>query len=109
MLLTNPTRGGGPLARNAKNCQKQKSLFNNPSEGKSAGVSGYFNLNLGSAVEVWLTTGDGEANAMGNKTHVGGGRRGFGFVCTLDATYSSVTFRHSPRLQWPSLQYFTQE
>ncbi|KAL7480638.1 hypothetical protein ACHAW6_006311 [Cyclotella cf. meneghiniana] len=114
--------GGGPLARNAKDCARHvraacqrrlksnKLLFSKDSfDGKSGGVRVY--PSLGSAVEARLATvkrmpgeqymSEEAAEDLVSRAVV---------PASSDSTESTaVIFRHDPRLQWPSLQYFTRE
>lgn len=110
--------GGGPLARNAKDCARHvraacqrrlksnKLLFNAANDGKSGGVRIY--PNLGAAIEARLATVrrmPGEQYMSEECAEDLVSRA----VVSSDSNPGAVTFRHDPRLQWPSLQYFTRE
>ena len=122
--------GGGPLARNARDCGRhvraacQRRLRSNrllfptaPSKSSSTnesngGVRVYPNLT--SAIEARLSTVKrmpGE-QYMSHETAVDLVSRAVTHATiNNDSTNKgeAVTFRHDPRLQWPSLQYFTRE
>lgn len=110
--------GGGPLARNAKDCARHvraacqrrlksnKVLFSNASiEGRNSGVRVY--PNIGAAVEARLAT----VRRMPGEQYMSQecAEDLVSRAVVSDSNSEAVTFRHDPRLQWPSLQYFTRE
>eukprot|EP00804_Cyclotella_cryptica_P023915 CCRYP_010048-RA/>CCRYP_010048-RA protein AED:0.09 eAED:0.09 QI:378/1/1/1/0.5/0.66/3/50/345 len=114
--------GGGPLARNAKDCARHvraacqrrlksnKLLFSkDSSDGKNSGVRVY--PNLGAAVEARLATvkrmpGEQYMSEEAAEDLVS---RALVPASSGSTESTAVIFRHDPRLQWPSLQYFTRE
>lgn len=133
--------GGGPLARNAKDCARHvraacqrrlksnRTLYPNGSSGDATtpGVRVY--RNLGAAIEARLATtqrmpGDQYLSLEAAKdmvvrattparvstiAAVNSGTDGGGNSNDASDVDKPVTFRHDPRLQWPSLQYYTRE
>ena len=114
--------GGGPLARNAKDCARHvraacqrrlksnKLLFSDKSsssEGRSNGARVY--PNLVSAVEARLATVKRMPGEQYMSEEAANDLVSRAVVPSSDSNSEAVIFRHDPRLQWPSLQYFTRE
>jgi pimeloyl-ACP methyl ester carboxylesterase len=111
--------GGGPLARNAHDCARHvraacqrrlksnKLLFNNSNDGKASGVRVY--PNIGAAIEARLATVKRMPGEQYMSEECAEDLVSRAVVSSSDSSSEAVTFRHDPRLQWPSLQYFTRE
>jgi pimeloyl-ACP methyl ester carboxylesterase len=115
--------GGGPLARNAKDCARHvraacqrrlksnKLLYNvSNGDGKTGGVRVY--PNLGAAIEARLATVKRMPGEQYMSEEAAEALVSRAVVPHSDSTNPEAvtfTFRHDPRLQWPSLQYFTRE
>jgi pimeloyl-ACP methyl ester carboxylesterase len=123
--------GAGPLARNANDCSRHvraacqrrlksnKTLFPNVNEDGSNSMTARAKVyrNLDAAIEARLDT---TRRMPGDQYLSEEAARDMVMRATVDASVTSnlsddddenrpVTFRHDPRLQWPSLQYYTRE
>ena len=128
--------GAGPLARNANDCSRHvraacqrrlksnKTLFPNGTNGGNVNEDGSNSMtarakiyrNLDAAIEARLDT---TRRMPGDQYLSEEAARDMVMRATVDASVTSnssddddncpVTFRHDPRLQWPSLQYYTRE
>jgi pimeloyl-ACP methyl ester carboxylesterase len=123
--------GAGPLARNAKDCSRHvraacqrrlksnKTLFPGGTNGDNVAVRAKVYRNLDAAIEARLDTtrrmpGDQylsieAARDMVMRATVEATVAAATSNSSEDGTTRPVTFRHDPRLQWPSLQYYTRE
>ena len=118
--------GAGPLARNAKDCSRhvraacQRRLKSNKTLFPDGGTVGNKRVkiypSIDAAIEARMQTtqrmpGDQYLSVEAARDMVA---RATVEVAATDSSVNSddnrpVTFRHDPRLQWPSLQYYTRE
>lgn len=118
--------GAGPLARNANDCSRHvraacqrrlksnKTLFPDGTNGGPTRAKVYRNVDA--AIEARLDT---TRRMPGDQYLSEEAARDMVLRATVDAAVTSdrtnddgnrpVSFRHDPRLQWPSLQYYTRE
>jgi len=116
--------GAGPLARNANDCSRHvraacqrrlksnKTLFPDGTNGGATRAKVYRNVDA--AIEARMDT---TRRMPGDQYLSEEAARDMVLRATVDAAVTSnsaddnhpVTFRHDPRLQWPSLQYYTRE
>mmetsp|Transcript_38868 Transcript_38868/g.57357 ORF Transcript_38868/g.57357 Transcript_38868/m.57357 type:complete len:416 (+) Transcript_38868:109-1356(+) len=118
--------GAGPLARNANDCSRHvraacqrrlksnRTLFPDGTNGGASRAKVYRNVDA--AIEARMDT---TRRMPGDQYLSEEAARDMVLRATVDAAVSStsnssddnrpVTFRHDPRLQWPSLQYYTRE
>jgi len=116
--------GAGPLARNANDCSRHvraacqrrlksnKTLFPDGTNGGATRAKVYRNVDA--AIEARMDT---TRRMPGDQYLSEEAARDMVLRATVDAPVTSnssddnrpVTFRHDPRLQWPSLQYYTRE
>jgi len=118
--------GGGPLAKNASDCSRHvraacdrrirsnKLLYPNGNDNKRESSARLY-PNIGAAIAARLNTvsrfpgsqylSEQAAHAMVARATIPIPEK----ASTAQGNDVPVTFRHDPRLQWPSLQYFTRE
>mmetsp|Transcript_25036 Transcript_25036/g.49985 ORF Transcript_25036/g.49985 Transcript_25036/m.49985 type:complete len:414 (-) Transcript_25036:1474-2715(-) len=116
--------GAGPLARNANDCSRHvraacqrrlksnRTLFPDGTNGGATRAKVYRNVDA--AIEARMDT---TRRMPGDQYLSEEAARDMVLRATVDAPVTNnssddnhpVTFRHDPRLQWPSLQYYTRE